>query len=104
MYLHLGQSVVVPETAVIGVFDLDKTTSSRITRGFLNAAEKSGRVVNVSDDLPNSFIVCGASTTRRHNVSSAYNNRDKTKKAGDAKVYLSQLSTQTLFKRSGTTW
>ena len=36
MYLHLGSSVVIPQSDVLGIFDLDNTTSSRITRDFLN--------------------------------------------------------------------
>ena len=57
MYLHLGQSVVVPFRDVLGVFDLDNTSSSHLTRAFLERAEKEGRVVNVSDDLPRSFVL-----------------------------------------------
>ena len=50
MYLHLGQSVVVPYRDVIGLFDLDNTSSSHLTRKFLERAEKEGRVVSVGDD------------------------------------------------------
>jgi len=82
MYLHLGQNVVVPDRAVIGVFDLDNTTGSHITRRFLGDAEKSGQVVSVSEDLPKSFVVC---------------HEDK-----EMKIYLSQLSSQTLLKRAET--
>jgi len=81
MYLHLGQNVVVPEAEIIGIFDLDNTTGSAITRKFLGDAEKAGIVLNVSDELPSSFIVSG-----RENI----------------KVYLSQLSPQTLYKRAET--
>jgi len=81
MYLHLGQNVVVSESDVIGIFDLDNTTGSHITRKFLSDAEKSGRVVSVSDELPRSFVVCG--------------------KDNLINIYLSQLSSQTLMKRSG---
>ena len=81
MYLHIGQNVVVPEMSVIGVFDLDNTTGSYITRRFLGEAEKAGCVTPVSDDLPRSFIVCDEDDKQR--------------------IYLSQLSTQTLLKRSG---
>ena len=42
MYLHLGQSVVVPFRDVIGIFDLDNTTSSHRTRAFLSRAEREG--------------------------------------------------------------
>ena len=82
MYLHVGQNVVIPETDIIGIFDLDNTTGSNITRKFLNDAEKAGRVINVSDELPRSFIVSG-----------------KSKKTD---IYLSQLSPQTLLKRTET--
>ena len=83
MYIHLGQNVVVPETDVIGIFDLDNTTGSHITRKYLSDAEKAGSVINVSDELPRSFIVSG--------------------KNKDVSIYLSQLSPQTLLKRSEAT-
>ncbi len=79
MYLHLGQSVVVPYRDVIGVFDMDNTTSSHLTRGFLNGCERAGRVVDVSGDLPKSFVLC--------------------KGRGEVTVYLSQLSPATLLRR-----
>ena len=82
MYLHLGQSIVAEEADIIGIFDLDNTTGSRITRGFLKNAEKTGNVINVSDELPRSFIVSGIEN--------------------DVTVYLSQLSPQTLLKRTET--
>jgi len=81
MYLQLGLNIVVPEADVIGIFDLDNTTGSFITRSFLSQAEKSGRVISVSDELPNSFVVCD-------------NGNGQT-------VYLSVLSSLTLQKRSG---
>jgi hypothetical protein len=80
MYIHLGQNVVVPESDVIGIFDLDNTTGSHITRKFLSDAEKAGSVINVSDELPRSFILSG--------------------KNKETNIYLSQLSPQTLQKRS----
>jgi len=80
MYLHLGQNVVIPEADIIGIFDIDNTTQSQITRKFLGDTETAGQVVNVSDELPRSFIISG--------------------KEKEVKVYLSQLSPQTLLKRS----
>ncbi len=82
MYLHLGQNVVIPAESVVGVFDMDNSTGALITRTFLSTAEKRGQIVNVSDDIPKSFIVSvsGKKTT----------------------VYLSQLSSATLYKRSET--
>lgn len=84
MYLHLGQSVVVPYRDVIGIFDLDNTTASHITRSALERAEREGRVINVGEDLPKSFAVC-----------------QKGGRRGDkSTVYLSQLSTATLLRRA----
>ncbi len=80
MYLHLGQSTVITHDEIIGIFDLDNTTVSKKTRDYLSKAEKEGRVNVVSYELPKSFIVCG----------------DK----GNQKVYLSQISTTTLLKRT----
>lgn len=81
MYLHLGQSVVVPYGDVIGLFDMDNSTSSHLTRAFLGRAEKEGRVESISEDLPKSFALCG-------------------KKGEKSRVYLSQLTTATLLKRA----
>ncbi len=81
MYLHIGQNVVVPFRDVVGLFDLDNTSSSRLTRSFLERAEKEGRLINVSDDLPRSFLLCS---------------REKEPPV----VYLSQLSAATLLRRA----
>ena len=79
MYLHLGQDVLVRNADILGVYDLDKATVSKRTRTFLAEMEKAGRIVNVAVDLPKSFIVCG--------------------RGGDLRVYISQISAQTLLKR-----
>ena len=83
MYLHIGKNVVVANADIIAVCDLDNASHSHITRAYLTAAEKAGKVKNVSDDLPKSFVVC-----RSEN--------------GEETVYLSQLASSTLFKRAGT--
>ena len=58
MYLHLGSNVSVPLDDIIGIFDLDNTSTSRITRAFLRAAEEEGMVIIVGEDLPKSLVVC----------------------------------------------
>lgn len=58
VYLHLGQSEIVPQRRVIGIFDLDKCSASRRTRDYLSAAQREGVVMDVSGDLPRSFVVC----------------------------------------------
>ncbi len=80
MYIHIGQNVVIPSDSVVGIFDIDNTTQSHITRAFLNGAENKGQIVNVSDDIPKSFILCIEN--------------------GNRTVYLSQLASSTLLKRS----
>ena len=67
VYLHLGQSVVVPYEAVLGIFDLDNASWSHRTRSFLERAEKEGRVINAAAGLPRSFVLCG-----REGVSTVY--------------------------------
>ena len=80
MYLHLGQDIIVNMRDIVGVFDLDNSTISRHTREFLSRAQREGRVVNVSMELPRSFVVC------------AHNGRET--------VYISQISTATLLRRA----
>ena len=58
MYLHLGSNVSVPYADVVGIFDLDNSSTSRITRDFLAAAEREGMIINVGEDLPKSIVVC----------------------------------------------
>ncbi len=81
MYLHLGQNTVITHDEIIGIFDLDSTTVAKKTRDYLAKAQKEGRVREVSFELPKSFIVCR-------------------EKDGRNIVYLSQISTSTLLKRT----
>ena len=56
MYLNIGGDMAVREKSIIGIFDLDNTTTSKRTREFLDRAEKEGQVVPC-DDLPKSFVL-----------------------------------------------
>ena len=58
MYLHLGQNEIVPDHRIIGIFDLDKCSTSKRTRDYLSAAEAEGVVLDISGDIPKSFVVC----------------------------------------------
>ncbi len=80
MYLHVGNNTIIRKDSIIGIFDLDNSTVSVRTREFLANAEKSGIVVNVSAELPKSFVVC----------------REKS----GFKIYICQLSPVTLIKRA----
>ena len=81
MYLHLGQNEIVADRSVIGIFDLDKCSMSKRTRDYLSAAEDEGVVLDVSGDLPKSFVVCDHPYHRQI-------------------VYLSQLNPSTLKNRA----
>ena len=81
MYLHLGQNEIVPDHRIIGIFDLDKCRYEMRSRAYLTRAEKDGVVLDVSGDLPKSFVVCDH----------PYHPQI---------VYLSQLNTSTLKNRA----
>ena len=66
MYLHLGKNVVVAQSEIVAVCDLDNSSHSHITRAFLTNAEKKGQVINVSDDLPNPLFSARSPTAARH--------------------------------------
>lgn len=57
MYSDLGQNLILPNRALVGIFDLDNTTWSFRTRRFLDQAEAEGRVTALGVDLPRSFIL-----------------------------------------------
>lgn len=73
---------MLPTSDIIGIFDLENTSISKRTRDFLNKAEKEGRVITITYDLPRTFVIAG-------------------KNFKDAKIYISQISSQTLLKRTG---
>lgn len=81
MYLHLGQDTVVLINDIVGIFDLETSTVSNCSRRFLYDAQKGGRVFNISDEFPKTYIVCVDS-------------------AGKETVYISQISSATLRKRA----
>ena len=56
MYLSIGNDMAVREKSIIGIFDLDNTSTSKRTREFLDKAEQEGQVVPC-DDLPKSFVL-----------------------------------------------
>ena len=78
MYLSIGNDMAVRDSSILGIFDLDNTSTSRRTRDFLDSAEKEGQVVPC-DDLPKSFIL--------------------TSEYGFTRVHLTALSSATLEKR-----
>ena len=81
MYLHIGQNEILPDHRIIGIFDLDKCSYGKRTREYLAAAEAGGVVLDISGEIPKSFVVCDHPYHRQI-------------------VYLSQLNASTLKNRA----
>lgn len=79
MYLHLGENKIIQKCDIIGIFDSDTATMSKVTRKLLTDAEKAGQLESVGD-LPKSFTL--------------------TSGAQGEKIYFSQLSVKTLIGRA----
>ena len=82
MYLHAGNNKIIREKDIIGIFDMDNSTVSHITRKYLAQAEKEDRLLAAKDEIPKSFIVY--------------------KKDGMIKVCISQISCASLIGRTET--
>lgn len=80
MLLHLGNDYTVNTKNIVGIFDIENTSTSQITKDFLNESAKKKRVVNCTFEMPKSFVVCI--------------DKDLTET-----VYISQMSCATLLKR-----
>lgn len=78
MYINIGGDFVVRDKNIVGIMDIENTSTSKITREYFRKIGKS--VITISDDLPRSFII--------------------TNENGQDKVYLSPVSSHTLFKRA----
>ena len=82
MYLSIGGDMAVRDRSVIGIFDLDGCSMSKKTMEYLENAEQNGVLLNVTEDIPKTFLV--------------------TEEYGMEKVYFTQLSASTLEKRTET--
>ncbi len=81
MFLHLGQDTIITTEDIVGIFDLDTSTVMKSTRDFLTMMQKAKRVINVSYELPKSFVL-------------TYDKKTKEKT-----MYISPISSVTLLKR-----
>ena len=77
MYLHIGNNQMLSDRRIIGIFDLEITSQSKITAAFLKGAEQEGVILDACEDIPKSFLVCDHPYHRQI-------------------VYLSQLNSRTL--------
>ena len=79
MFLHIGGDYTIHTKNIIAIMDLDTSTVSKISREFLENIQKENKVINVSDDLPKSYVIC--------------------EEKGETTVYISPISSSTLLKR-----
>ncbi len=80
MFLHIGGDYIVSMKDIVAIVDMEKSTISQDTRNFLKISDEEGFIVNVvENEMPKSFII----TQEKHK----------------SKVYLSPISTTTLYKR-----
>lgn len=86
MFLHIGRNMIVRFDEIIGIFDIETTSISKISREYLNPSPDK-EIVSVTEELPKSFIVC------KNSLKSKNSDQNKTK------VYISQISSATLLKR-----
>lgn len=77
MYLHIGGSTVVRGSSLIGIMDIENTSTSKKTKEFL--VRVGPDAITVSQELPRSFII--------------------TKEKKEVKIYISPISSVTLLKR-----
>jgi len=76
MYIEIFSDNFIDSKDVVGIFDLDNTTTNKFTTDFLNKLRADNKVITLVNDIPKSFILM----------------RDGT-------VYIVELSSQILKKR-----
>ncbi len=77
MFLYLGGDVTVKDDDIVGIFDIEECSVSRVTAEFLNSCQKKNIVEYISrEEMPKSFIVA------------------------DNKLYISNVSQKTIINRA----
>lgn len=58
MYVDIGTDFLIKNSDIVGIFDLDNTTTTTShTNNFLNEKQRQGKVVYLVKDLPKSFVL-----------------------------------------------
>ena len=76
MYVEIFTDFMVDSEKVVGILDLDNTTTNKFTNDFLNEKQKEGKITYVISDIPKSFVLMN-----------------------DGSVYVVELASQILKKR-----
>ena len=58
MLIQITKEKFIKQKDIIGVFDLDTSTVSNVTKSFLSRAEKNNQTVGINT-LPKSFVLVG---------------------------------------------
>ena len=82
IYLNVGAGKSIREKNIIGIFDMDTSTVSPITRKYLSEADKAHLTETPSYEIPKSFILYQAEN-------------------GEIKACFSQFSSASLLGRVG---
>ena len=82
MFLHLGNDVYVNQKDIVAVCNLDTASVSKNTQIYLKKSEEMGVVETICTDIPKTFVIV--------------------RKKNKDKVYLTNISSVTLLKRSET--
>lgn len=62
MFLFIGGDTTIKSSDVVGIFNIEECSVSRITADYLAACQKSGKIVDLTADLPKSFVVAADKT------------------------------------------
>ena len=57
MYLHVGNNKNIRISSILGIFDMDNSTVSAVTRKFLTVGQKKMTVESAGLEIPKSFVV-----------------------------------------------
>ena len=76
MFIHIGEGKVISKKEIIGIFDLETTSISKKTREFLKENEIKKNVEYIGYEIPKTYVIT------------------------EKKVYITQISSQTLQKRA----
>ena len=66
MYLHAGGGVILRDSDILGIFDLDGKITTPDTAEFLRRAERAGETSLAGDDLPKCFILTADGKGSQH--------------------------------------
>ncbi len=79
-YINVGGTTVLSKSEVLGIFDLDNSSTKTDTKRYLASMEHAKHLEMVGNDIPKAFVVAAKDTKRQ-------------------KVYMTTLSSASLYGR-----